>query len=171
MGTLQVDDYAFILRSLGLMDGTGITKIQHIKITVFIFNKCNPAAIARAPCVLPVPAGPRIRKFRICIDLSSVILPTSLISPAIFSFFIMVCRKSSEVAYCDDLGMIKYIAIPKTTGRMITIDSRTFFFTSITTKSDLYNHSTGKRHSLQRLRHLLYHIFTGMKPMMQTVFS
>ena len=33
----------------------------------FIYGKFSPAAIALAPIVLPVPAGPRNRKLRICI--------------------------------------------------------------------------------------------------------
>ena len=38
----------------------------------FTYGRLSPAAIAFAPIVLPVPAGPRSRKFRICIGLPVV---------------------------------------------------------------------------------------------------
>ena len=40
----------------------------------FIYGRPSPAAMAFAPIVLPVPAGPRSRKFRICMDLPVVAL-------------------------------------------------------------------------------------------------
>ena len=39
----------------------------------FIYGRCKPAAIALAPWVLPVPAGPRKRKLRICMGFPVVL--------------------------------------------------------------------------------------------------